>query len=96
MGCNNNALVEFVILRKDLAKSGVRTLTFRKVKFTLFMELLDNIWETVLADKGVEQSWLIFKDAFLSARVLSPLRIRKQAKKAGKLHRLARTCWSNR
>jgi len=30
---------------------------------------LDKIfWEDVLRDKGVEQSWLVFMDAFLRAR----------------------------
>jgi len=54
-----------------LAKNGVRTLTFRRVKFMLLKELLDNISsETVLRDKEVEQTWLIFKDAFLSVRAL--------------------------
>ena len=39
--------------------------------FRLFKELLDEIsWEEDLRDKGVEQSWLLFKDGFL--RMLEP------------------------
>ena len=39
--------------------------------FRLFKELLDEIsWEEDLRDKGVEQSWLLFKDGFL--RTLEP------------------------
>ena len=70
LGCS--ALVEFVILRNvGLAKSGVRTLNFGRVIFRLFKELLDEIWEAVLRGKGVEESWLLFKDAFLRAKELS-------------------------
>jgi len=44
LGCSDQTLVEFVILRKmGLAKSGVRTLSFRKTNFRLFTELLDMI-----------------------------------------------------
>jgi len=70
LGCS--ALVEFVILRNvGLAKSGVRTLNFGRVIFRLFKELLDEIWEAVLRGKGVEESWLLFKNAFLRAKELS-------------------------
>jgi len=73
LGCSNHALVEFVILRNvGLAKCGVRTLNFRRVNLRLFKELLVAIsWEAVLRDKGVEQSWLLFKDAFLRVQELS-------------------------
>ena len=72
VGCSDHALTEFMISNiTGLAKNGVRTLTFRRVKFMLLKELLDNISsETVLRDKEVKQSWLIFKDAFLSVRAL--------------------------
>ena len=55
LGCSDHALVEFMILRNvDLAKSGVRTLKFRRANFRLCKELLDEIsWEEVLRDKGV-------------------------------------------
>jgi len=58
LGCNDHALVEFVLLRNvGLAKSRVGTLNFRIVKFRLSKEWLDEIsWEAVLRDKGVEQS----------------------------------------
>jgi len=49
-----------------LAKSTVRTLSFRRAKFQLFKELLDEIlWETALRGKGMEQCWQLFKDTFL-------------------------------
>ena len=48
------------------------TLNFGRASFGLFKELLDEIsWETVLRDKEVEESWLLFKDAFLRAQELS-------------------------
>jgi len=62
-------LAELVITRSMiLAKSGVRTLNFRRANFRLFKELLDEIpWETVLRDKGMKQRWQLFKDIFLRA-----------------------------
>ena len=54
LGCSDHALVGFVISGNvGLAKSGVRTLNFRRANFRLFKELLDEIpWETVLRHKG--------------------------------------------
>lgn len=53
---SNHALVDFVIIKnRSLSKSEVRTLTFKRANFRLFLfkELLDKFaWE---ADKGVEQ-----------------------------------------
>ena len=47
-----------------LAKSRVRTLSFRRVNF--LKELLDGIpWETVLKDMGTEKSWQLFKDTLV-------------------------------
>jgi len=73
LGCSDHALVEFLILRNvGLTRSGVKTLNFVRVKFRLFKELLDKIpWEAVLRDKGVKESWLLFKDAFLRTQELS-------------------------
>ncbi|KFZ65688.1 hypothetical protein N338_12981, partial [Podiceps cristatus] len=46
-------------------KSKVRTLNFRKANFQLFKEIVSRTpWETVHRDKGAEQSWQIFKEAF--------------------------------
>lgn len=58
----------FVISRNlGLAKSRVRALNFRRVKFMLFKELLDEIpWKAVLRDKGIEQCWKLF--VFLRAK----------------------------
>ena len=73
LGCSDHVPVKSVILRNvGLPRSGVRTLNFRRSNFRLFKELLDEIsWENVLRDKGVEQSWLLFKDAFLRVQELS-------------------------
>ena len=44
----------------------------RRAKSHLFKGLLDGIlWEIVLGDKGVEQSWQLFMDNFLRAQELS-------------------------
>lgn len=67
LGYSNLALVEFVIFWQR-----VRTLNFRRANFKLFKKLLYEIsWETVLADKEVEQSQLLLKDDFLRAQELS-------------------------
>ena len=55
----------------SLAKSGVRTLNFKRMNFRLFKELLEEVfWETVLRDKGTEQRWQHFKNVFLRAQEL--------------------------
>lgn len=44
MGGSDQALVKFVISRNmSLAKSGARTLSFRRANFRLFKEFLDKI-----------------------------------------------------
>ena len=83
LGCSDHALVEFVISRNvGLGKEWGQD--FGRVNFRLFKELLAKIsWDAVLKDKDVEESWLLFKDAFLRAQELSvPLN-----KKAGRVGR---------
>ena len=54
------------------AKSKIRKLNSRKAKFQLFGELVNKMpWETVLKSEVVEQSWQIFKEAFLRAQEFS-------------------------
>ncbi|KAK4830768.1 hypothetical protein QYF61_013257 [Mycteria americana] len=87
LGCSDHALVEFVVLRDmGQVKSKVRTLNFRKEKFQLFKELFNRTpWETALRDKGAEQSWQIFKDAFHRAKELSIPRCKKSGKEGKRL-----------
>lgn len=81
MGCNDYGLVEFMTLRNTgLANS--RVLNFKRTNFQRFKELLNEIlWETVLRDIGIEQSWQLFKDIFLRAQELSVLSIRNEVRK---------------
>lgn len=66
-------------------KSKIKKLNFRKAKFQLFRELLNKTpWESALKDKGAQQSWQIFKKAFLWAQELSIPRWRKSGKKGKK------------
>ena len=51
-------------------------------------------WETVLMGKGEEQSWHIFKEAFLRAQELSIPRCNKSVKEDKRLQWTG-TCWSN-
>ena len=47
----------------------------------LFKELVSRTpWETVLRDRGAEQSWQIFKDTFHRAQALSVPRCKKSGK----------------
>ena len=90
LDCSYHVLVKFMIsMNMGLAKSGVRTLNFRRVNFRLLKVLLDEIsWEEVFRNKGVEQGWLLFKDAFLRAQDLSipQKRKEKQVGEAGIWH----------
>ena len=85
LGCSDNALVKFMISRNvGLAKSGVRILNFRRANFKLFKELLAKIpCDAVLKDKDVEESWLLFKDAFLGAQELS-IPLNKKVSRGGR------------
>ena len=85
LGCSDHSLVEFTILRDmGQVKSRARTLDFRRANFQLFKELVDEPpWETVLRDKGAEQTWQLFKDIFLRAHELF-LPICKKSDKEGK------------
>ena len=57
---------------------------FGRVNFRLFKELLAKIsWDAVLKDKDVEESWLLFKDAFLRAQELS-VPLNKKAGRGGR------------
>ncbi|KFQ62398.1 hypothetical protein N334_02973, partial [Pelecanus crispus] len=68
---------------RDMGKvrSTVRTLNFRKANFQLFKELVRRTpWETVLRDRGMEQSWQTFKDTFHRAQELSVPKCKKSGK----------------
>jgi len=66
LGYSDHALVELTLLREmGITKSIVRTLNFRRANFQLFKEIIRRTpWETVLRDRGTEQSWQVFKDVF--------------------------------
>ncbi|KFQ55458.1 hypothetical protein N334_10646, partial [Pelecanus crispus] len=67
------------------ARSIVRTLNSRKAKFQLFKELVRTTpWETVLRNRGTEQSWEIFKDTFHGVQELSVPRCKKSGKEGKK------------
>ncbi|KFP11766.1 hypothetical protein Z169_02376, partial [Egretta garzetta] len=59
----------------------VRTLNFRKANFQLLKEIVRRTpWETVLRDRGAEQSWRIFKDVIHRAQELSIPSCKKSGK----------------
>lgn len=55
LGCSAHVLVKSVISRNTgLAKNGIRTLKFRRVKYKLYKELLDEIaWKILHGDKEI-------------------------------------------
>ncbi|KFR07593.1 hypothetical protein N306_10821, partial [Opisthocomus hoazin] len=68
---------------RDMGKamSIVRTLNIWKTSFQLFKDLVSRTpWEMVLRDRGAEQSWKTFKDAFFRAQELSVPRCKKSGK----------------
>ena len=74
----------YIVLRQS--KSKIMVLNFRKANFQLFRELVNKTpWETVLIGKGAEQSWQIFKKAFLRAQELSIPRCSKSEKEGKSL-----------
>ena len=79
LGCTDCA---FTLLRDiGQAKSKLRKPNFREANFQLLRELANKTpWETVFTGKGAEQSWQIFKEAFLRAQELS----HPQAQEVGK------------
>jgi len=65
-------------------KGKIRKLNFRKANFELLRQLANRTpRETVLMGMGAEQSWCIFKEAFLGAQQLSILRCRKAGDQCG-------------
>lgn len=58
--------MEFATLRNiGEVGNGGRLLNFRKADFQLFREVVSGIpWDTALRDKGMEQSWQIFRKVF--------------------------------
>jgi len=80
--CRERAVAEFKLLRDTKqAKSKIRMLNFREANFQLFRESANRSpWQLVFKDQGVEQSWQIFKEAFLRAQEFSVARCRKSGK----------------
>ncbi|CAM4692336.1 unnamed protein product [Lepidochelys kempii] len=60
-------MVEFRILRQGRKESSrIRTLDFRKADFDSLRELMGRIpWENNMRGKGVQESWLYFKESLL-------------------------------
>jgi len=87
LGSSDHALVEFTVLRDmGKARGKVRTLNFRKASFQLFKQLVSRTpWETVLRDRGAEQSWQIFQDAFHRMQEYSVPRCKKSGKEGKRL-----------
>lgn len=69
-------MVEFIFLKDMEQKESKIMLNFRKAKFQLSVN--KNPSETILNNKGEEESWQIFNEAFLNTQELSILRCRSQ------------------
>jgi len=86
LGCSDHMLVELMLLREmGITKSIVRKLNFRRANFQLFKEIVRRTpWETVLRDRGTEQSSHVFKDVFHRAQELSIPKCKKSGKRREK------------
>jgi len=63
------------------ARGKVRTPNCREADLQLFKGLVSRTpWETALREKGAEQSWKIFKDAFYRVQERSVRRCKKASK----------------
>ncbi|GAB0203192.1 mitochondrial enolase superfamily member 1 [Grus japonensis] len=70
LGCSDHEMVEFRILHgRNRAISRITTLDFRRANFGLLKDLPGRIaWDRALEDRGVQDSWSIFKHHFLQAQ----------------------------
>jgi len=75
-----------MLLREmGITKGIVRTLNFRRANFQLFKEIVRRTpWETVLRDRGTEQSWQVFKYVFQGAQELSIPKCKKSGREGKK------------
>ncbi|CAM5117140.1 unnamed protein product [Natator depressus] len=67
LGGSDHEMVEFRILTQGRkVSSRIRTLDFRKADFDSLRERMGRIpWETNMKGKGVQESWLYFKESLL-------------------------------
>ncbi|CAM4569974.1 unnamed protein product [Lepidochelys olivacea] len=67
LGGSDHEMVEFKILTQGRKESSrIRTLDFRKADFDSLRELMGKIpWENNMRGKGVQESWLYFKDSLM-------------------------------
>ncbi|CAM4545620.1 unnamed protein product [Lepidochelys olivacea] len=67
LGGSNHEMVEFRILTQGRKESSrIQTLDFRKADFDSLRELMGKIpWENNMRGKGVQESWLYFKESLL-------------------------------
>ncbi|XP_050786243.1 uncharacterized protein LOC127037978 isoform X1 [Gopherus flavomarginatus] len=70
LGGSDHEIVELRILTKGrMESSKICTLDFRKADFDSLRELMGRIpWEANMRGKGVQESWLYFKEALLRAQ----------------------------
>jgi len=70
LGCSDYELVEFRILNGGSREiNSIVTLDFRRADFGLFKDLLGGtLWVRALEDRGVQESWSLFKHDFLRAQ----------------------------
>ena len=70
LGCSDHEMVRFKILRAARrAHSKLTSLDFRRADSGLFRDLLGQVaWGKALEGRGVQESWLIFKNHLLQAQ----------------------------
>ncbi|CAM4591395.1 unnamed protein product [Caretta caretta] len=82
LGGSDHEMVEFRILTHGRKESSrIQTLDFRKADFDSLRELMGKIpWENNMRGKGVQESWLYFKESLLRLQGQTILMCQKNSK----------------
>jgi len=71
---------------EEEGNSRITTLDFRRVNFGFLKDLLGGIpWVRALEDRGIQESWSLFKHYFLHAQDQC-IRMSKKSSKGGRRH----------
>ncbi|KAG6928006.1 hypothetical protein G0U57_008907, partial [Chelydra serpentina] len=82
LGGSDHEMVEFRILTQGRKESSrIQSLDFRKADFDSLRELMGKVpWENNMRGKGVEESWLYFKESLLRLQEQTIPMCRKKSK----------------
>lgn len=87
LGCTDHEMMEFRTLReRRRVKRKLTNLSFRRVDFDLFNDLLGRVpWDKASEGRGAQECWLVFRIHFLQAQERAIPRNRKPGKNARRI-----------